>query len=348
MSQQIPRAPSNRSDNGNQLPNANGNGQKELSKNDFQLLKAIGKGSFGKVLLVRRITDNKVYALKILSKAFVVERKQVEHTKTERKILEEMNHPFVSTLRFAFQTEGKLYLGMDFYAGGPLFYHLQQCKRFSEDRAKYYVAEVIAGVSYLHSKNILYRDMKPENLLLDRDGHVVITDFGLSKTNVSEDNAQTICGTPEYVAPEVLMGKPYGKAVDWWSVGTLLYEMMAGLPPFYDKNRKIMFQKILHDKLKFPSQFSSNARSVIEALLNRNPSLRLGSGPRDALDVEESPFFASIDFKALEEKKIEPPWKPMLTGDTDTSNFNKKYTRVIPEDSSPTVYYIYIYYYIIL
>ena len=166
-----------------------------LSKDDFHLLKVIGKGSFGKVLLVRSKRDRKVYALKILMKSRVLARKQVEHTKSERKILEEIDHPFLCRLEFAFQTEGKLYIGMDFLAGGPLFYHLQQCHHFPEERAKFYVAEVIVGIGHLHEHNILYRDMKPENLLLDRDGHVIITDFGLSKLmDTADDKVQTICG----------------------------------------------------------------------------------------------------------------------------------------------------------
>lgn len=166
-----------------------------LTKEDFHLLKVIGKGSFGKVLLVRSKRDKRVYALKILMKSRVLARKQVEHTRSERRILEEINHPFLCRLEFAFQTEGKLYIGMEFLAGGPLFYHLQQCHRFSEERARFYVAEVIVGIGHLHEHNILYRDMKPENILLDRDGHIVITDFGLSKLTSNYDaTAQTICG----------------------------------------------------------------------------------------------------------------------------------------------------------
>ena len=173
-----------------------------LTKDDFYLLKGIGKGSFGKVLLVRGKRDKRVYALKILMKSRVLAKKQVEHTRSERKILEEISHPFLCRLEFAFQTEGKLYLGMEFLAGGPLFYHLQQCHRFSEDRARFYIAEVIVGIGHLHEHNILYRDMKPENILLDKEGHIVITDFGLSKlTEAYNATAHTICGSRLILAP---------------------------------------------------------------------------------------------------------------------------------------------------
>lgn len=307
------------------------------TKNDLQLLKVIGKGSFGKVLQVRHKRDNRIYALKILSKSNVVERNQIQHTKAERRILEETDHPFLCRLEFAFQTEGNLYLGMEFLSGGPLFYHLQVNKKFSEERARFYCAEVILGIGYLHSHNILYRDMKPENLLLDKDGHVVITDFGLSKqNNGAEQTADTICGTPEYVAPEVLQAQPYGRAVDWWSVGTLLYEMMAGLPPFYDKNRNTMFQKIISATLTFPRDFSRSTIDLITKLLHRNPEQRLGSGPTDAEELKCHPFFANIEWKLLEEKKIPPPWKPTLLNQTDTRYFNKKYTHAeIDETNTP-------------
>ncbi|KAK8797217.1 hypothetical protein WA158_004427 [Blastocystis sp. Blastoise] len=307
-----------------------------LSKNDFTMLKVVGKGSFGKVLLVRSKINKKVYALKILSKEKVVERKQVDHTKSERIILEMINYPFLARLEFAFQTHTTLYLGMEFFAGGPLFHHLQQARRFPEERARFYACEVILAMGYLHKENILYRDMKPENILLDRYGHVYITDFGLSKLNVNKGQmVQTICGTPEYVAPEVLLGNPYGKAVDWWSIGTLLYEMMVGLPPFYDKNRKTMFTRILSAKLRFPAYVSANARNLIARLLQRDPALRLGSGPTDAEEIKAHPFFMSVDWKAIEEKRVTPPWIPQLIGDTDTRNFNQKYTYAEVDEGTP-------------
>ena len=319
-----------------EMPSNSSNSTEPLTKDDFQLLRVIGRGSFGKVLLVRGKRDKHVYALKILLKSTVVARNQVEHTKSERKILEEIDHPFLCRLEFAFQTEDKLYLGMQFMAGGPLFYHLQHCRHFTEDRARFYVAEVILGIGYLHSQNIIYRDMKPENLLLDRDGHVVITDFGLSKQgNTTSAVAQTICGTPEYVAPEVLSGQPYGKAVDWWSVGTLLYEMIGGLPPFYDKNRRLMFSKILTARLRFNPYFSLQACNLITKLLDRNPLTRLGSGPSDAEEIKSHPFFAGLDWDALLHKKIPPPWKPTLNGDTDTSYFTHKYPSTELDDSTP-------------
>lgn len=206
----------------------------KLSVEDFELLKVIGKGAFGKVMLVRkRVTDatssSPIYAMKVLKKASVFAKNQVEHTKSERRILRDIDHPFVVRLRFAFQTEDKLYLVMDYYSGGSLFFHLRKCKKFSEKQARFYSAQLLLSMAHLHELNIAYRDLKLENILMDDQGFIALTDFGLSKENVDmPDGAKTFCGTAEYIAPELLQGLPYGKPVDWWGFGTLLYEMMTG------------------------------------------------------------------------------------------------------------------------
>ena len=193
---------------------------------------------------VRKKGSPKVYAMKILRKEAIIERNQVEHTRAEREILEKIDHPFLMKMHFAFQTPTKLYFVMDMITGGELFFHLKNERRFNEERSRFYTAEIMLGLEHLHLKNIIYRDLKPENILLDSDGHVVLTDFGLSKKFTKGEKAQTFCGTPEYLAPEVVIGAGHGKEVDWWSLGILLYEMMVGLPPFYSENTNLMYELI--------------------------------------------------------------------------------------------------------
>ncbi len=190
-------------------------------------------GNFGKVYQVRKKDSGKIYAMKVLNKANSLSSKNYERTLSERKIVEEMKHPFLATLRYAFQSGSKLYMLFDFFNGGELYHYLSK-GRFTEESARFLSAEIALGIQHLHEHDIIYRDLKPENLLLDQDGHIRITDFGLSKLNIADnDFVRSICGTPEYLAPEIIRREPYGKVVDWWSLGTLIYEMIAGLPPFY-------------------------------------------------------------------------------------------------------------------
>ena len=193
----------------------------KVTESDFSILKVIGKGSFGTVFMVKKKDTGKPYAMKVLDKDKVMKRKQYEHTLSERRILQDIDHPFLIGLRFSFQTKSKLYMVFDFFNGGELYTYISKGK-FSEERAKFYAAEILLGLGHLHEHNIVYRDLKPENLLLDRHGHIRICDFGLSKQDVTGDSVKSICGTPEYLAPEVIRRKPYGKAVDWWSLGTCI------------------------------------------------------------------------------------------------------------------------------
>jgi len=216
---------------------------KKVGKDDFELLKVIGKGSFGKVMQVKKKDDGQIYAMKVLRKEAIIARKQVDHTRAEKAILQKIEHPFIVKLNYAFQTEDKLYMVLDFVNGGELFFHLKKEGKFSEERVRLYSAEIALALHHLHSRDIVYRDLKPENILIDADAHICITDFGLSKEIISDEVTHTFCGTPEYLAPEVLKGQGHGCPVDWWSLGTLIYEMLTGLPPFYSQNINIMYQK---------------------------------------------------------------------------------------------------------
>lgn len=298
-----------------------------LCMEDFAVLRVIGKGSFGKVMVVMKKDSGRIYALKVLNKAHLNERGEIQHTLSERKILQKIENPFLVSLKFSFQTPEKVYLVLDYVAGGELFVHLQKEGCFSEERSRFYAAMLILALECLHQHNIIYRDLKPENILFDMNGYIKLTDFGLCKENISKDDkTKTFCGTPEYMAPEILQQQGYGMEVDWWTVGTLLYEMLTGLPPFYDENTQSMYQKILFDQLKFTDECSPHARTLISGLLQRNPERRQGRANIE--EIKGHPFFASINWSDLLAKRVKPPWKPSLTSALDTSNFDPEFTRM--------------------
>ena len=310
---------------------------KELPKvalEDFDLLKVLGKGGFGKVMLVRKKGTTDIYAMKVLKKEAVIRRNQVTHTKTETHILKQIRHPFLTRMHFAFQSEGKLYMVLNYLPGGELFYRLKREGRFSVERVRLYAAEIGLGLGHLHSLDMIYRDLKPENILLDEVGHICLTDFGLSKESVATVNAaKTFCGTPEYLAPEILQGVGHGKPVDWWSLGTLVFEMLTGLPPFYSRNINHMYEKILKAELRCPSYLPSDVKGLIEGLLIRDPVKRLGSGPGDIKELEANAFFKDLDFKKVEAKEYTPIYKPNIGNLTDTGNFDPQFTAELPVDS---------------
>jgi len=310
---------------------------KELPKvalEDFDLLKVLGKGGFGKVMLVRKTGTTDIYAMKVLKKEAVIRRNQVTHTKTETHILKQIRHPFLTRMHFAFQSEGKLYMVLNYLPGGELFYRLKREGRFSVERVRLYAAEIGLGLGHLHSLDMIYRDLKPENILLDEVGHICLTDFGLSKESVATVNAaKTFCGTPEYLAPEILQGVGHGKPVDWWSLGTLVFEMLTGLPPFYSRNINHMYEKILKAELRCPSYLPSDVKGLIEGLLIRDPVKRLGSGPGDIKELEANAFFKDLDFKKVEAKEYTPIYKPNIGNLTDTGNFDPQFTAELPVDS---------------
>ncbi|KAH8114738.1 Pkinase-domain-containing protein [Phellopilus nigrolimitatus] len=304
-----------------------------LTVDSFELLKVIGKGSFGKVMQVRKRDTQRIYALKTIRKAHIASRNEITHTLAERLVLARINNPFIVPLKFSFQSEQKLYLVLAFVNGGELFHHLQQEQRFNEERSRFYSAELLLALEHLHTLDVVYRDLKPENILLDYTGHIALCDFGLCKLNMKDnDTTNTFCGTPEYLAPEVLNGSGYNRTIDWWTLGVLLYEMLSGLPPFYDESPDIMYKKIVNNPLVFSDVVGSEAQSILTSLLIRDPTKRLGVN--GAEEIKRHPFFHKhIDFGKLLAKKIQPPFKPKVASAVDVSNFDEVFTSEEPLDS---------------
>jgi len=313
--------------------------KKTYGPNDFQILKLVGKGTFGQVYQVRKKDTGRIYAMKVLSKKVIIQKKEIAHTLGERNILVRTamtDSPFIVGLKFSFQTPTDLYLVTDFMSGGELFWHLQKEGRFKEDRAKFYIAELILALKHLHEHDIVYRDLKPENILLDANGHIALCDFGLSKANLTQnDTTNTFCGTTEYLAPEVLLDEQgYTKMVDFWSLGVLVFEMCCGWSPFYAEDTQQMYKNIAFGKVRFPRDaLSTEGRNFVKGLLNRNPRHRLGAN-RDADELIEHAFFADIDWQALGKKNLVPPFKPKLTSMVDTSHFDPEFTNALNNSSS--------------
>jgi len=275
------------------------------------------------VLLVRKKDGGQVFAMKVLKKAVIAARGEIEHTKTEKSVLSRLDHPFLAKLHFSFQTHENLYIVMDFINGGELFHHLSREKRFSEERAKFYAAQIVRGMGHLHANGIIYRDLKPENLLLSAQGNIVMTDFGLSKEGLEAKDTRTatFCGTPEYLAPEIIRGDAYTKAIDWWSVGTLIYEMLTGLPPFYTEDEENMYHKIMTADLVIPSFFSPEVADIIRQFLQRDPNLRL----QDVDKIKAHPWFRDIDWDRLERLELQPPFVPQVKSVDDVRNIDEEF-----------------------
>jgi len=308
-------------------------GCEKASTGQFELLRVLGQGSFGKVFLVRKVQGKDtgtLYAMKVLKKATLKVRDRVR-TKLERNILADVNHPFIVKLQYAFQTEGKLYLILDFLRGGDLFTRLSKEVMFTEEDVKFYLAELALALNHLHSVGIIYRDLKPENILLDSSGHIAVTDFGLCKEGV-EEKAFSFCGTVEYMAPEVVNRRGHDFSADWWSFGVLMYEMLTGRLPFQGEDRKQTMNQILKAKLGMPTFLSPEAQSLLRALFKRNPTNRLGSGPNGIEDIKAHTFFSSIDWDQLVKKSVSPPFQPTVVAD-DAFHFDTEYTSRTPKDS---------------
>jgi serine/threonine protein kinase len=312
---------------------------RKMTADDFVPILCLGKGSFGTVLLVRHVVTGKLYAQKQFRKASItVHKRLVEQTKTERTILESVNrHPFVVKLFYAFQDHEKLYLILEYAQGGELFHHLAMERMFQEDTAAFYMAEMVLALEHLHQNvGVLYRDLKPENCLLDTEGHLLLTDFGLSKIALSDDDrCNSLLGTIEYMAPEVIQGKPYGKACDWWSLGALGYDLLTGSPPFCANNHAKLQEKIVKQKLMLPYYLGPDAKDLLTRLLRKEPSKRLGYHmQKDLQTIKKHRFFRKIDWVALERRELDPPIQPVVTDPALAENFSVDFTHL---PLSPTV-----------
>ncbi|KAL6896620.1 hypothetical protein ACP4OV_007192 [Aristida adscensionis] len=302
---------------------------------DFEILKLVGQGAFGKVFQVRKKGTSEIYAMKVMRKDKILEKNHAEYMKAEREILTKVDHPFIVQLRYSFQTKYRLYLVLDFINGGHLFFQLYKQGLFREELARIYTAEIVSAVAHLHANGIMHRDLKPENILLDADGHAMLTDFGLAKEFREDTRSNSMCGTLEYMAPEIILGRGHDKAADWWSVGILLFEMLTGKPPYVGNRDKVQ-QKIVKEKLKLPSFLSSEAHSLLKGLLHKEANKRLGSGPSGSDEIKNHKWFKPINWRKLEAREIQPSFRPNVAGLTCIANFDECWTKTPVLDSPVT------------
>ncbi|KAM9455194.1 cAMP-dependent protein kinase catalytic subunit PRKX [Clarias gariepinus] len=307
------------------------------SLEDFDTVATVGTGTFGRVFLVKDKITRGFFALKAMKIPDVIRLKQEQHVHNEKEVLTEVNHPFLIRLFWTHHDERLLYMLLDYVPGGELFSYLRNRGRFSNNTGLFYSAEIVCAIEYLHAREIVYRDLKPENILLDREGHIRLTDFGFAKK--LSDRTWTLCGTPEYLAPEVIQSKGHGRAVDWWALGVLIFEMLSGYPPFFDDNPFGIYQKILAGKLEFPRHLDFYVKDLIKKFLVIDRARRLGNMKNGADDVKKHRWFKTIDWDAVPNRKLKPPIIPKVSHEGDTSNFEaypedewKKETPVSPKD----------------
>jgi serine/threonine protein kinase len=303
---------------------------RQIKLSDYEMGDTLGTGSFGRVRIAKNKKTQEYVAIKIMKKMEIIKSKQADHIANEIKILSMIEHPFVIKFGGFTQDEKNLYLDLELINGGELFTYLRGVGRFPIDQARMYIAEIISIFDYLHSKNIIYRDLKPENILIHKSGYLKLTDFGFAK--IVEGRTYTLCGTPEYLAPEIILNKGHGKPVDWWTCGILLYEMIAGIDPFSDDDPMMVYQKILKGKIKFPSGFDSNAKSLIKHLLDQDLTKRYGNLKNGVKDITGHRFFKNFEWNKLLEKDLPPPYVPKVKSNNDISNFSE-----YPDSENPAV-----------
>uniref|UniRef100_A0AAX7VI88 Protein kinase C n=1 Tax=Astatotilapia calliptera TaxID=8154 RepID=A0AAX7VI88_ASTCA len=307
---------------------------KRMNLHDFVFIKVLGKGSFGKVMLAEMKGTDEVYAVKVLKKDVILQDDDVDCTMTEKRILAlARRHPYLTQLFCCFQTKDRLFFVMEYVNGGDLMFQIQRSRKFDEARSRFYAAEVTSALMFLHRHGVIYRDLKLDNILLDDEGHCKLADFGMCKEGILNGvTTTTFCGTPDYIAPEILQELDYGPSVDWWALGVLMYEMMAGQPPFEADNEDDLFESILHDDVLYPVWLSKEAVSILRAFMTKSPNKRLGCVMAQGLEeaIKLHPFFREIDWTLLEQRKIRPPFKPRIKTKRDVNNFDQDFTREEP------------------
>ncbi|KAJ7782280.1 protein kinase C1 [Mycena maculata] len=307
--------------------------KRKVGLDDFNFLAVLGKGNFGKVMLAEEKKTNGLYAIKVLKKEFIIDNDEVESTRSEKRVFlaaARERHPFLLGLHSCFQTETRVYFVMEYVSGGDLMLHIQR-KQFSLRQAKFYASEVLLALEYFHKNGIIYRDLKLDNILLTVEGHVKVADYGLCKEEMwYGKTTSTFCGTPEFMAPEILLEQRYGRAVDWWAFGVLTYEMLLGQSPFRGDDEDEIFDAILEDEPLYPITMPRDAVSILQKLLNRDPQRRLGAGEEDAEEIKRQPFFKDVSFDDVLNKRIPPPYFPTINGSADTSNFDEEFTKEQP------------------
>ncbi|XP_076751508.1 cAMP-dependent protein kinase catalytic subunit 1 [Xylocopa sonorina] len=290
-----------------------------VSLNDFERYRTVGTGAFGRVILVKYKANSLPYAMKVLDKAKIVKMKQVDHTYNEKRILQCVRFPFVVYMEFCFQDNSYVYMVLPYINGGEMFTHLRRMGKFDEPLARFYAAQVALALEYLHHCSLIYRDLKPENILIQSTGYIRVTDLGFCK--MIDGRTWTLCGTPEYLAPEVILSKGYGTAVDWWSFGVLIYEMNAGYPPFYSRDPMKIYEKIVAGKYKFPHHFGEELRDIVKNMLQVDLTRRYGNLKGGPIDIKEHRWFQTIDWNEIYHQKVQPSFIPKCSSPDDTSNF---------------------------
>jgi protein kinase A len=294
---------------------------KQIDLKEFEMMRTLGCGSFGRVKYAKWKQDGNFYAVKYMKKHEIIKLKQVDHINNEKRLMAQVSYPFIVNMVGYAKDACFVYIVMECISGGELFTHLRRARKFNDEQSKFYSAQTAAAFAHIHSKNIIHRDLKPENILLQPNGYSKLTDFGFAKILEPGTRTYTLCGTPEYIAPEVLLNKGHGKPVDWWTLGILTYEMICGQPPFCDEDPMGIYQKILAGKVYFPKYFDKNAKALVKKLLTADLSKRFGNLKDGPADILQHKWFSSIDFRELEEFKIPAPYKPAMKNDQDVSNY---------------------------
>ena len=293
---------------------------KKVDLSNYEIKRIIGTGTFGRVKLVKLNNCDEFYAIKILKKIKIIKFKQVDHILNELKILSLIDHPFLVKFNGFTQDPQYLYIIIELINGGEMFSYLRKIGKFPPEQAMFYAGQVVQMFEYLHNKNIIYRDLKPENILIDKNGYLKLTDFGFAK--ICKGRTYTLCGTPGYISPEILLNKGHGKPVDWWTLGILLYEMIVGIDPFNDEDTMAIYQKVIKCKIKFPSYFPPDARSLVKHLLVKDLSKRYGNLKGGVNDIKQHRFFNNLDWNKLIRYQLEAPYIPKVKNNGDCDNFD--------------------------